>query len=403
MRLLSPIAWLGALLVALPIAIHLFSRQPARTMAFPSLRFLDITRVLPTRRTRLTDLALLAVRVLTVLAAAFALTQPLWARAMGANGEVSRVVIVETAALDSAVVEPRADSLVRLASQGLRVNSPSASSALAGALAWLRLQHTAREVVVLAAKSGPALDSFDIAGIPSDVRVVVSPRAGLDAAAPTRVLLWAGHGSDTRERDARAVSAARSAGASRLRETLGAAESLAIVVAGADADSVSAWRERLTSLNAPWMGDVVAQLHADTTVAVGVGALTLRDTAVASPWSVVGRTANGAPAMLAAAHGAQMLVVVRSSANAAANEFARAAVLLATSRSLEPSVRASHATDSATIARWIAARDPRTTLGTTSATGEYDTGPSDARYIWALVLVLLGVETLMRRRMASAE
>ncbi len=407
MRLLNPVAWLGALLVALPIAIHLFSRQPARTMAFPSLRFLDLSRVLPTRRTKLTDLVLLAVRVLTILLAAFALTQPLWARAIGANGDVSRVVIVESAARDRAVLEPRADSLVQSAAQALRVTTPTAASAIPGALAWLSLQHTTRELVLLTANGGTALDSLDIAGIPADVRVVVAPcagaGAGVDAAPAQRVVLWAGHGSATRERerDARAVTAARLSGAANVRDIVAAAESLAIVVAGPDADTVSAWRDRLTMLNTPWMSDAVAQLHADTTVAATLGALTLGDTAVATPWSVIARAANGAPALLAAAHGSQMLVVVRAPFNTATSDLLRAAVLLGASRVFDVSPRATRTLDSATVARWIAARDTRTALGTANASGEYDTGPSDARYIWLAVLLLLGVETALRRRMAT--
>ena len=407
MRLLNPIAWLGALVVLLPIAIHLFSRQPARTVAFPSLRFLDVSRVLPTRRTKLTDLALLAVRLLTLLVAACALTQPSWSRARGMSSDVARVVLIESARADNSVREPRADSLVRAATVGLRVSTPSIANALPGALGWLRLQQATRELVVLTASAGGSLDSLDIARIPSDVRVMVTPRLGVDTPTPTRVVLWSGRGSNTNERDTRVANAARTAGATQLRERVSATETLAIVVASPDADSVTAWRDQLRPLNAAWMGDAIARLHADTTVAATLGtmspgALAMRDSTVATPWSVVVRAASGAPALLAATHGAQLLLVVRADGNEAATDMLRAAVLLAASRALEPPRAAARAADSTTIARWIAARDPRITLGTATATGDYDTGPSDARYLWLVVLALLGIETVMRRRMASA-
>lgn len=144
MRLLNPVAWLGALLVALPIAIHLFSRQPARTVAFPSLRFLDITRVLPTRRTSLTDLLLLLLRVLIVLSAVFALSQPLFATGGGAS--IARAVIVESA--DSSAAGLAVDSLLPPAAQRLVTHAPQARDNFSGALAWLRAQLGSRELGV---------------------------------------------------------------------------------------------------------------------------------------------------------------------------------------------------------------------------------------------------------------
>ena len=66
MRWQNPWAWIGLLTVALPVLVHLFSRRPARVEPFPSLRFLDVSRLLPTRRTRLTDRVLLLVRMAMV-------------------------------------------------------------------------------------------------------------------------------------------------------------------------------------------------------------------------------------------------------------------------------------------------------------------------------------------------
>ena len=128
-------------------------------------------------------------RVLTLLVAACALTQPSWSRARGMSSDVARVVLIESARADNSVREPRADSLVRAATVGLRVSTPTIANALPGALAWLRLQQATRELVVLTASAGGSLDSLDIARIPSDVRVMVTTRLGVDTPTPTRVVL----------------------------------------------------------------------------------------------------------------------------------------------------------------------------------------------------------------------
>ena len=73
----NPWAWLGMVGVALPILIHLLGRGHARVLRFPTLRFIDPSRLLPTKRSRIQDPLLLAVRVAIVGCAAIALAQPL--------------------------------------------------------------------------------------------------------------------------------------------------------------------------------------------------------------------------------------------------------------------------------------------------------------------------------------
>lgn len=398
MHWLNPVAWLGALLVALPIAIHLFSRQPAKTVAFPSLRFLDVTRVLPTRRTSLTDLLLLALRVLALLVAAAALAQPLWPRTRSANGAIARAVIVESsggAFGDSARAAQPADSLVASASQGLRLDTRDAHRAVAGALAWLRTQSGQRELAIVTSSAGPSLDSVDIAGIPSDVRIAVTRGIATAERAPSRIVLL-----DARNGES-IIAAARSAGAALARDRVSAGESALVVVSTADGDSLAAWRNALTPLQRAWMGDMSLTLANDSTVASVAASTEVADTTLTAPWSVLKRNAVGAPVVAAAAHGTQLVLLVR--ANVGARDLLAASLLLGASRGLEASLDATlTAPDSATLARWIAARDPRTTLGTSDNASDYRTGLSDARYLWLAVLLLLGIETGVRRRMATA-
>lgn len=96
----APWVWLAALLVAVPIGIHLFSRRHARIVQFPTLRFVPASPLAPIRFTRLTDIALLAVRCCVVLAAVAALAQPVWRTEAdrAAGRALARVVIVDTSA-----------------------------------------------------------------------------------------------------------------------------------------------------------------------------------------------------------------------------------------------------------------------------------------------------------------
>src|SRR6187402_1450707 len=95
----NPWALLGLLTLALPVFIHLLSRKRAVLQKFPSLRFLNTTRLLPTRSPHLSDIPLLIVRLVILLVATLALTQPLWlsaSRKQVFNSTVARVLIVDT-------------------------------------------------------------------------------------------------------------------------------------------------------------------------------------------------------------------------------------------------------------------------------------------------------------------
>src|SRR5262245_39222827 len=94
----NPWAWLGLTTLALPVLIHLLGRGHARVQPFPSLRFLERSKLLPTRRTRLHDVALLAVRVGILAAAVAALAQPFLRT--GNRGATSTTVLARAILID---------------------------------------------------------------------------------------------------------------------------------------------------------------------------------------------------------------------------------------------------------------------------------------------------------------
>ena len=181
MRWMNPVALIGLVTLALPMLIHLFSRRPTRVMPFPSLRFFAPSRILPTRRTRIADIALLLVRLAVLATAVAALAAPLLNRTRlnvtGSTAANAAVVLIDdTSAVtrDSTVARAHADRILQLttpsrASVVLRTDAPY--SALPGAVAWLATQPQPHRVIVMSDFRRAAMDSLDIAAIPANVSV----------------------------------------------------------------------------------------------------------------------------------------------------------------------------------------------------------------------------------------
>src|SRR5687768_7886986 len=97
----NPWAWVGLLVLGVPVLIHLLGRRSARVQPFPTLRFLQTSSLLAIRRTRLSDRVLLAVRIGILAAAVAALAQP---RLLTASRErnlgraLARAIVLDTSA-----------------------------------------------------------------------------------------------------------------------------------------------------------------------------------------------------------------------------------------------------------------------------------------------------------------
>lgn len=76
MSFLAPLMLLGALGLAIPVAIHLIGRRRAKIVRFAAIDFLFATRRKTARRLQLRERALLVVRALVCLALALALAKP---------------------------------------------------------------------------------------------------------------------------------------------------------------------------------------------------------------------------------------------------------------------------------------------------------------------------------------
>jgi hypothetical protein len=436
-------AWAGIIALGVPIVIHLLGRGRARVHSFPTLRFIAPSRLLPTRRTRLHDLPLLLVRLGILLAAIAALAQPLLitaSRARALDKAVARAIIVDTSAsmgretlngeraLDAARRE--ATRLAAEAQPTTIVETNSPARAIAGVAGWLATQTGRTELAVLSDFQLGILDSANLAALPAAagvrltriaVRTPTAPAethtrfgdvdvvARIDASTEQTDVQWsagrvsaasaaANRGEPTllagdAERDG-VDAAARAARAAGVALPLDTAHAVAIVYPRYA--QRAALLRGAHALRLPWMTAYVARLRADSTLAVAAEDATVVSAADSAAGLVVVRTRMGRAAVVAAqdsADGRERLLLFSlidggTLTSAALIASATRAASLAPARTeLEPRV-----IDDSTIARWQ--RAPAINAATRNGARG---GSSDGRWFWVLALLLLAIESWMRR------
>ncbi len=168
MAWLNPWVWVAGVLVAVPVAIHLLSRDRSRQVSFPSLRFLERTPLSAVARHRLQDIPLLLIRMAIVLLAVAALAGPIIVtpsrKAEWASHIARAVVTAERTA-------PAEDEL-RSAHVGKAFSRAWLQDAIDDATRWLDDQVPAtKEIVVLSSFRRGAVAEADFADVPAGVGV----------------------------------------------------------------------------------------------------------------------------------------------------------------------------------------------------------------------------------------
>lgn len=192
---LLPAALTGLLAVAGPLIVHLLRRQRAKTVIVPTVRFVPSVDESVVRVRHPTDGWLLVLRMAIVACAAVALAQPLLmtrARATAWNERLARVVIVDVS--ESAGAASAAEAIaaeLRTATFPRRIDAGDVAPALRRAIAWLQASPPARrEIVVLSDFQRGVLESSDVDGIPEGIGIrfvpvgTRAPIAGRAVAAP---------------------------------------------------------------------------------------------------------------------------------------------------------------------------------------------------------------------------
>lgn len=435
---LNPVAWIGLAALGIPLAIHLLSRRDARVQRFPTLRFLGVSRLTPVRRTRISDLVLLVVRMAIVVAAVAALAQPRWhtaARTRADAGRVARAIVVDTSAsmrravgatnaLDSARGAARVIAAQSFVSRMIETAAPG--RAIAGASAWLDAQSGARELVLVSDFQRGAVDSSDVAAIPTSVGVRAVRIVPVAVPADLRV---AGAGGDLiarmtptpelttvnwraapptapREDVVRVIAAPRDR--ARADAALRAARSavswpadggpVTIVYVGA-AERAALLRDA-RRVDAAWMGDALARIRGDALLGSAAASATLvagatRDTAFVS----LGRSADAWPTAFAARTVIDGRPTLTLFALVDPGSLASSALMAAAARAVSATPPAEEVdpefVSDAELARWQRAAGPQ---GTPARAG---TEPdSDGRWFWIVALALLAAEFVLRRARA---
>ncbi len=410
----------------LPLLIHLLGFGRAPRHRFPTLRFIQSSRLLPTRRTRIHDPWLLLLRAMIVLGAVAALAQPLVQtaeRRTSFAASLARVVILDTsvstqrAALGAGWGADSARVLMRAFADSADVSrvieTADVEAVLSGSVHWLSTQAMKREIVMLSDFQVGVLDSVGVRDVPVDVgvrlvRVGAFDDGGSGATATAMATASGTPLSLTDQASAEVVSAAFEAarsvgalsysasGATRMERL----QSVAIVSSDYPGrDSVVA---RAVPLQTAWMIRLLHEVTAHRLAADAGKVRAMQGALSGQPLLLFFVSTDVTPAALLPLFTALYDVLPRIDEQG--NLLARSAELLELETATLPD-SVLRGWQRAPVAEASSLDMQRLVVVETTmpgAPGVLRDAPSDARWLWAVVLVLLGAEAAVRRRLSRA-
>ena len=398
---LVPAAWLGALALAAPIVIHLVARPRAAVQPFPTLRFLPDTARASRRRHQLDDLPLLAVRGAIVVAAVAALAGPLVVTAARRAAWNARLVKETVDAADGPVSHGLARAVAALADAppGRRAILVRSSFAI-GSITDADVAAVPSSIGLTFERTATLPPRRDIDAPPVQIRAAETSRSGV----LSRRLVVDGGRSSVRDGETTSAPAIDVVVPPDARATLDAvlAERVPAVPAGrrarlmivGAASFVSEAREA-TPVRTAWIADAIARIARDPDLLASARRLTARlpaDGFDREPWHVVAENGDGRPLAAASADAAGRLIVASASGP---DQLATAVLLRSMLDAMAPAASFESAEviaiADAQLRAW--SREP----GQAAAPRRETIDEDDRRALWIAVLILLGVETWMRR------
>jgi Aerotolerance regulator N-terminal len=439
------IAWQNAAalwalpLAVVPFVIHLLRTHHARRVAFPSLRFVPVSRTAAVRMRLPSDVLLMLVRIAIVALAVGALAGPILlteARMAAWNVRTARAVVVDISDsmrdADGSGVPPEgvageaAAAELRTATYGARFDSRDLNEGLARAVRWLSASPPARrEVVVISDLQRGALGrpdtmmpvtdgigvrfipigrparmkSFDGAPLVGAGDVGVQSQAIEATVDTTAVAIEARPGKEMAGLRLSAAPGGEQAVARLLRAvaTAGAPagsrdEPLAIQFAGAPSSAAAS----LATIKPGWMLRTVLRLREDSALASSSewSAVSAPQAMVPDPWTIVVRNRDGSPRVRAAASLSELLLDVAAPADSL---FAAAVVQAALTARVDVNGYAEH--EIARLDETALSRLNRP-AGPVARDAWRRADSTDARWFWLLAMALLGVEQWLRAQSA---
>lgn len=418
MHWLNPAAWFSAAVVAAPILLHLLVRRRAERRAFPTLRFIRPTRLASLSRRMLDDVPLLVVRAGILIAAVAALAAPLLVTAARQRAWSARVV-------RGTVSGANLSDGIRRAAAALEHAPPAR-----------------REVVVTSPFPIGSVTAADIASVPASIGIRLERSGTLpaettiagaslitsDGAIVSREIALTGSRTSVGETltadrapwpiDVDAPPAARRAIDAAIAAVLSQrvwapppdrrARLLLNVARGFQRRDGGAERAA-RQITLPWMADAMARIARDedlqAAAARSSGAL---DVAFSeAPWHVVAVSADGRPLIAAAAGSPQSPAASHQPPieNQLLVASAAPASDLVTPLVMRSIVNGLAAVPNLQTAEVVAIPDAQLRAWSRPAPepsrSRLDTiDRDDRRWLWAAVLVLLAIETWMRRARA---
>lgn len=364
-----PAAALALVAIAIPLLLHLFTKRTARSIQFPTLRFIQAERLASLKRRAFDDVLLLAIRAAIVAAAVLAAAGPLLvtsARRRAWDAHTTQRTIAD-------------------------------ARELPGAIAWLRAQPPAsREIVIRSTFPLGSITDADVAAVPADIGLRFERTASLPAsrvAAAPSVLAPAAGRSQSVEAIDREVILARDR--TSVRDVGRSAATMPVEIVAPDEEHQAAaalfeaiLRERIP---APATGRLA---RIELARPVGSGQLQ----AIRSPWMgdaaahiIREARSHNATADIRAGWANGRLVIATSAR--AGDEGVRAVV-----RAVFDALAPAFVTDTETVpisdgelASWSR---PPTAAPLPAAES---IGAGDRRWLWLSALALLVVESIVRR------
>jgi hypothetical protein len=393
----APLALAALALVVGPLLVHLLVRQHAARVLYPAMRFVPGVRAAAVRMRRPSDVALLVLRLAIVAAAALAVAQPVFVTAERQRGwaaRVTRAVVVDTSAsVPAAAAGEIAVREMAGAFVAEQFPSPDVRDGLRRAIEWLSTTPASqREVSIVSDFQAGAVERGDLTDVPPEIGIRLA-RAGPPS--PPRVTPIAVDGWRQGRWLPSIAFTALGTEATWRRETDAAIPPVDVLAPEAD---LPAARRALAAALAEGMrvaparrieiafaGTATSDPGAPSTAWIASAAIALQrsDLAAATRASLVAGERDGVLAVRTSLSASSPLApaAVRAVVAAASDPVA--------DRELEP-----RALDDGVLSAW------RRAPSATAAGVPPD--QSDGRWLWALALALLAVETVVRRRRSES-
>jgi Aerotolerance regulator N-terminal len=433
---LNPAALAGLALAAAPVIVHLLRTHRAERIPFPSLRFVRETRTAAIRLRTPSDWILLFVRVAIVAVAVLAVAQPIvltTARRHAWDARIARAVVLDGspsvqgdprtagAAAEAAQAELSASAIAK------RFEGSSLRDSIARAAAWVSVMPPARmEIVVISDFQAATLQADDVGTVPAAiglrfVRVgddmnerkargltlvggdnVKARVQALQLSGPSSSVVVTADDSKMEGLQIEAVGERAAGGLLRAVATAGAPapsarEPLVVQFAGGRERSSNTLKS-IGAGSPGWMVATVLRLRDDRSLAAVARATSAADTNRPSEGlTIVATDRSGQPLVQAASLGSGLLLQVAAPADSfAAAVVLRAALMARHGPVAQPELEVARI-DSARLDAWTRAPGPLQPDAWRRA------DRSDARWFWAVALLLVALEHAIRRSAPAAE